>query len=105
MLGRGHQPGPWIVGNAGLGPALQGSKQRILRQIFGNADVADHAGESPDQLGGLDPPYSVDGAVGSGSSHVINQDGDNPRCKSTNIRCPNGARVPRRREPDSTLTQ
>src|SRR5207245_2712479 len=61
--GSGHQPGARVVRDAGLRPALQGDDQRILRQLLGEADVANHVREAGDQPRGLDPPDGVDLAV------------------------------------------
>ena len=47
-------------------PLLERGDQRVLRQLFGEADVAHHAGEAGDELRLLDPPDRVDGAVDVG---------------------------------------
>ena len=48
VLGRRHQPGGGIVRNAVLGPALERDDQRILRQLFSDADVARDARQRGD---------------------------------------------------------
>jgi hypothetical protein len=40
VLGGGHQPSARVVGHAGLGPVFERGDQRVLRQLFGQADVA-----------------------------------------------------------------
>ena len=70
MLGRGHEPGARIVRDAGVWPLFEGGDEGVLGEFFGNADVADDAGESGDDAGGLDTPDSVDGAMGVGRGHA-----------------------------------
>jgi len=40
--------------------------QRVLGEILGNANIAHHAHQSGNELGGLNSPDSVDGAMGIG---------------------------------------
>ena len=42
-LGRGHQPRARIVGHARRRPLLERGDERVLREILGEADVADDA--------------------------------------------------------------
>ena len=93
MLGRGHEPGARLVGNAGLGPLLQRGDQRILRQVLGDTDIAHDPGEAGDEPGRLDPPDGVDRSVGIGSRHGYNLAISDPHSRSA-PRPP--ARTPRR---------
>ena len=52
----GHEPCAGIGGDACLGPALERGDEGILGEVFGQADVANDAGESGDEPGGLDTP-------------------------------------------------
>ncbi len=58
-----HQPGSRVVRHAGVGPAFQGGHQRILRQFFGQPDVAHQPRDAGDDAGGLDPPDRLDSAM------------------------------------------
>src|SRR5690606_5829665 len=68
-LGGGHQPGAGVVGDAGLRPALERDDQGLLREVFGEVDVADHAHEATRQPGALDPPDRLDGFAGGLAGH------------------------------------
>lgn len=48
VLGGGHQPRGRVVGNAVARPMLQCGDQRILRQFFGQTDVAELACQRTD---------------------------------------------------------
>jgi len=63
MLGGLHQPRPGIVGDPGTGPLCKRNQQRLLGQVFGEADVPHDAREPGDQLGGFDSPNSINGAM------------------------------------------
>ena|SRR5438477_3366511 len=63
MLGGGHQPGAGIVGNARGWPFFQRGDQRILREFFGHAYVANDASQARDQARGLNAPDGVDRSV------------------------------------------
>jgi len=63
IFGGGHEPSCWIVGDSGLGPALEGGNQGVLGEVFGEADVADYAGEGGDELCRLDTPDGIDGTL------------------------------------------
>ena len=69
VLRRGHEPGARILRDAGLGPALERGDQRLLGQILGEADFADHADEATEKPRGLDPPHRLDGAAGGCLAH------------------------------------
>ena len=74
MLGRGHQPGARIVGHAGSGPLFERGDECVLRELFGNADIAHDAREAGDEPGRLDPPDRVDFAMDVGSRHGFRSD-------------------------------
>ena len=65
----GHEPGARIIRHAGFRPLLERGEQRVLREIFGQPDVADDTGESGNELRGLDAPDRVDGTMDVGSRH------------------------------------
>ena len=67
VLRRRHQPGGGIVRNALFGPALERGDQRVLRELFGDADVARDARDAGDDLRLLDPPDRLDRLVRVGS--------------------------------------
>ncbi len=70
-LGRGHQPGAGIVRDAGLRPFGERGDERVLRQLFGEAHVAHHAGEARDEPGLFDAEDRFDRVMGFGRSpHV-----------------------------------
>jgi hypothetical protein len=70
MLGSGHQPRAWIVGNTRLGPLLEGGDQSILREVFGEADIAHDAGQSGDEADRLHAPDGIDRGMGVGRGHL-----------------------------------
>ena len=51
MLGRGHQPRAWISRDALVRPLLERGDEGVLREIFGDADVAHDPRQRRDQLG------------------------------------------------------
>src|SRR5215468_7678381 len=63
MLGGLHQPRPGIVGHPGTGPGFKRNQQRLLGQVFCEANVPHDAREPGDQLRGLDSPNSINGAM------------------------------------------
>src|ERR1700690_1622476 len=67
MLGGGHEPGAGVVRYAGLGPLLKGRDQGVLREIFGEADIAHDSREAGDETWRFDPPDRVDGAMKLGA--------------------------------------
>jgi hypothetical protein len=68
-LGDGREPCAGIVRDAVLGPLIQRAHQRVLRQVLGEPDIADHARQTRYQLGRFDPPDGVDGAGDVGGRH------------------------------------
>ena len=69
ILGRGHQPGAGILGNARLRPLLERDDERLLREVLGEAHVADDPGQPRDEPRRLDSPDRVDRAMRVGSRH------------------------------------
>ena len=69
ILRRRHQPCRGIVRDPRFRPTLQGHRERVLGKLFGEAHVADDACQPGDELGGLDPPDGVDGAMWIGGRH------------------------------------
>ena len=49
VLGRGHEPRARIVRDARLRPLLERGNKRLLREVLGQADVAQDAGQSGDE--------------------------------------------------------
>ena len=43
VLGVRHEPGARVIGNAALRPLLQRGYQGILSEVFGKADIVQHA--------------------------------------------------------------
>src|SRR5439155_23265333 len=68
-LCRRHQPGARVVRDPGFRPAFEGRDQGVLREVLRRADVAGQARERGDELGRLDAPHRVDGAVRVGFFH------------------------------------
>jgi hypothetical protein len=58
-----HEPGARLLRDARTRPLLERGNQRVLRQLLGEADVADDPRETGDQPGGLDSPDGVDGPL------------------------------------------
>src|SRR5262245_12008063 len=71
---RGHEPGARVVRDARDRPPLQRDDERVLRQLLGEADVAQHPNEAGDEPRLLDSPDRVDGAMGIGSRHGFRLD-------------------------------
>ena len=69
MLSGGHKPGARVVRNARLWPPLEGGDESVLRELFGQTDIADDTSESGDEPGRLDPPDGIDGAMGFRGRH------------------------------------
>ena len=63
VLRGGHEPGARVLRHARLRPALERRDERVLGEVFRQADVAHHAREPGDQTGRLDPPDRVDRSV------------------------------------------
>jgi len=58
------EPCRGIIGDAGLRPLLECGDECLLREVFGEADVAGETCESGDDTRGLNAPYGFDGAMG-----------------------------------------
>jgi hypothetical protein len=63
MLGCSHQPGGWIIGNAGLRPLLERYYQSVLSEIFSETNVVNQARQCGNELRRLHPPDSFDTLV------------------------------------------
>ena len=78
-FGGGGEPCAGVFGDAGLRPLFEGGEECLLREVFGEADVAGEARESGDDAGGLDAPDGFDGAmqgvmwIGSGHCYRSHQ--------------------------------
>jgi hypothetical protein len=68
-----------MIGDARLRPLFECGDECLLREVFGEADVAGEAGEAGDDARGLDAPYGFDGAmedlmwIGSGHCYRSHQ--------------------------------
>ncbi len=69
MLGGRHQPGAGVVRDARRRPLFERRHERVLREVFGQPDVAHDAREAGDDLRRLDAPDRVDRPMGVGSRH------------------------------------
>ncbi len=65
----GRQPGAGVPRHALGGPLLERGDQRVVRQVFGDADVADHARQAGDDLRGFDTPDRFNGSMDVGCGH------------------------------------
>src|SRR2546428_8161729 len=63
MLRRGHKPRAWVVRDARLRPLLERGDESVLRELFGQTDVAHDPRETGDDPGRLDPPDRLDGSI------------------------------------------
>src|SRR5436190_2206256 len=62
VVGRGRRDVTAVlVYAARLAPLLQRGDERVLRQVFRDADVTDDARQAGDEPGGFDPPDRIDG--------------------------------------------
>ena len=68
-----HEPGAGLVRDARDRPVLERGDERVVRELFGEAHVADHARKARDQLRRLDPIDRVDRAVRVGDRHGPHQ--------------------------------
>ena len=68
-LADGHEPRTGIVRDPGGGPLLQSRDERVVREVFCQADVSHHVRESGDEPRRFDPPDRVDRGVRFGSHH------------------------------------
>jgi len=57
---RRRDPRPGVVGDAVLGPALEGDDERVLHRLLGEIDVAEEADERGDGPTGLPPERGLD---------------------------------------------
>ena len=63
MFRGAHQPGARVVRNARLRPLLERRDEGVLRELFGDTDVAHDPREARDQPRRLDPPDRFDCAI------------------------------------------
>ncbi len=73
VFGDLHQPRAGVARHAFGRPLFERRDQRVVREILGEADVADHADESGDQAGRFDAPDRVDGALDVGAGAASSQ--------------------------------
>jgi hypothetical protein len=66
MFGCSHEPGTWPLRDTCLGPLLKSRHECVLRDLFGQADVADHVRDAGDDLRRLDAPYRLNRSIGGG---------------------------------------
>ena len=69
VLRRGHQPGAGVIRDARLRPLFECGNESVLRELFGNTDIAHNARKAGDNSGRLNPPDRVDRAMCVGSRH------------------------------------
>src|SRR5262249_16812170 len=58
-----------LVRNARFGPLLECGEESVLCNLLGHADIAHQACDAGDELGLLDPPDCIDGAIWIGGRH------------------------------------
>jgi len=68
-LGHGHQPGPRVARDTGLGPLLQRGDHGVLGELLGQADVAGVVRQPGDQAGPLHPDHRIDRRVSLRTRH------------------------------------
>ena len=88
----GHEPGAGVVRHARLRPRLERRHQRVLGEVLGQADVADHPRQAGDQPRRLDPPDRLDRAVGVARRRGRRAQGVSPPARRA---CRARARAPR----------
>ncbi len=88
FFARRHEPRSGVIRNARLRPALERDDERLLRQVLGEADVANDANQTADQPRGLDPPDRLDGLawVGALAMTALLRRAYDLRCRSTSAR-------------------
>jgi hypothetical protein len=69
VLRGGHEPRTGVGWHTVRGPRLECGDQRILRELLGEPDVADHARDSRNHACGLDTPDRLDSAMGRRIGH------------------------------------
>jgi hypothetical protein len=82
-LGGGHEPRARIVGNARHRPLVESHQQGILRQLFGETNIADEPREPRDKTRGFDAIDGLDGAVGFSTGHAAKRANPNGRRKAS----------------------
>jgi hypothetical protein len=71
MFRGGHEPGTRIIWDARLGPAFERGEERVLGELFREADIANDASEPGNNFGGLDSPDGIDRAMSIGVRHDL----------------------------------
>ena len=56
-------PGAWRVGNAVSAPLIDGGRERFLRRVFGELEVAELPDQSRDNAAPVRPVDGIDGDV------------------------------------------
>ena len=69
VLGGRHQPGARVARYARLGPLLERGEEGVLRQVLGQADVADDSRQAGDEPRRFDSPDRVNRAMCVGGRH------------------------------------
>ena len=101
VLGDRHQPRAGIARHAFGRPLFERGDQRVMREILGQADVADDADETGDQARRFDAPDRVDGALDVGgrrsSQHSI-RPSSSPGAQAVRVLSAAGIRSSERRK-------
>jgi hypothetical protein len=87
MLRGRHEPGARIVRHAGFRPLFERGDERVLREFFGEADIAHETREAGNQAGRFDTPDGVDRAMGVVGSHSHRSEHQRSRRASERVAC------------------
>jgi hypothetical protein len=89
MLGGGHQPGAWVVRNAGAWPLFERGDESVLGKFFGHTNIAHDSRQAGDKPCRLNSPDCVNRTMGVGSVHSFRSNqlhsADASRAASTEI--------------------
>jgi len=69
VLRGGHEPSARVVRDARFRPLLECGDESVLRELLGKTDIAHDPSETGDDLGRLNPPDRIDGAMCIDSRH------------------------------------
>src|SRR5690349_12350805 len=86
MLGGGHEPRTWFVGDAGFRPLFESRDHRVVSEVFGEADIAHDPCKTSNESGPFDPKYGVDCSVCIDSGHRYRSHHLQPAIASPKIR-------------------
>ena len=64
-----HEPRSGIIGYSGLGPLLERTHERIVRELLRDPDLIQHACEARDDLGRFHSPHRLDRALNARRGH------------------------------------